>query len=738
MAQKEAQHDDLVHIGRPRCRWSWTLHGCFLLTSVLLGGFTAVLLSIPHDVDRGFLDARALSAPHRRFTFYIRPPEQRGGARHLEQGMDKLKESLAPRDPHSSERIAAQTAKNAGVLGILKSSQGRGPASVFGDDQALGQDSENVLGGLVGNQLGEAYGVGGLGLVGIGSGGGGTGESTAGLGNQGTIGRGGGGTHGARYRRVTHGGAAVGNAGKRRGAFGRAPRQLGTPVLEAPATLPSIDPNGRFATTYRPGHGRLSWLDAALARGNVPAVPAVLVGDLAGGAAPQLPAPNDRALATQVALERGALPPSGGPVHMRITLRSTEREARRAPLGVHLALDVSGSMDGRALHDAVAAAQELVKTLDDSDRFSLTTFSDGAWLVVPAGKVGPRRAEIRRSLDRISSSGGTNIEAGLASAFAQARRDARHPERISLVLLLSDGQPTSGESRPEALALMTLAAFQDGVQTSAFGLGDSYDDRLMSGLADAGAGGYYYLRSTDAIADALHAELERRLQPVAQAVELRVRLARDVRLVRTYGAHRLDQIEAAVVRTQEVAADVQVARRDSIARDRQQDSEGGMRFFIPAFARNDQHVVLFGLELPPGTAARAVATVELRYKDRVHGRNVTGEQIYRLGHADSDASSFATLNRSVQETVQVFAAGQALVDAAAALRDGKGPLAAMLLAERVHLLRSAARGAQATSLERQAVRLERFRELIANRSGALAEPLTLTLLLGNTGRELLR
>ncbi|MCG5052882.1 MAG: hypothetical protein KA712_07975 [Myxococcales bacterium] len=58
-----------------------------------------------------------------------------------------------------------------------------------------------MLGGLLGNHIGEAYGVGGLGLVGTGSGGGGTGEGTIGLGNLGTIGKGNGGGDGLDYGR---------------------------------------------------------------------------------------------------------------------------------------------------------------------------------------------------------------------------------------------------------------------------------------------------------------------------------------------------------------------------------------------------------------------------------------------------------------------------------------------------------------------------------------------------------
>jgi hypothetical protein len=54
---------------------------------------------------------------------------------------------------------------------------------------------------LIGDQIGEAYGLGGLGLVGTGRGGGGTGEGTIGLGTLGTIGKGGGGGNGAGYGR---------------------------------------------------------------------------------------------------------------------------------------------------------------------------------------------------------------------------------------------------------------------------------------------------------------------------------------------------------------------------------------------------------------------------------------------------------------------------------------------------------------------------------------------------------
>lgn len=95
------------------------------------------------------------------------------------------------KEPAETRNAEAAKAREVGVLGILRQQPGQGPASIFGRDSALGgSGAEDSLGGLVGAEIGDAYGSGGLGLVGTGRGGGGSGEGTIGLGNLGTIGRG--------------------------------------------------------------------------------------------------------------------------------------------------------------------------------------------------------------------------------------------------------------------------------------------------------------------------------------------------------------------------------------------------------------------------------------------------------------------------------------------------------------------------------------------------------------------
>jgi TonB family protein len=106
-------------------------------------------------------------------------------------------------DPHMAREEAREQARTAGILGVLQQTTGawNSPTSPFGRDTALGNDPMSALGALMGDQIGENFGFGGLGLRGTGRVGGGTGEGTIGLGNLGTIGHGAGGGSGSGYGR---------------------------------------------------------------------------------------------------------------------------------------------------------------------------------------------------------------------------------------------------------------------------------------------------------------------------------------------------------------------------------------------------------------------------------------------------------------------------------------------------------------------------------------------------------
>ncbi len=509
-----------------------------------------------------------------------------------------------------------------------------------------------------------------------------------------------------------------------------------TAVAEPPPAPPPpvvrLDPNARYATTYRPGGAALAELDAGLARGTIPAVYRDLVGDFGDRYAAPLAAPASGALAVGAATERAVLPPAGGPLHLRVALRSAPgADLARARLSVTLIMDVSGSMQGSAIENAKAAAAALVKRLDPRDGFALVTFSNDARPVVRAGPIGPRRRAVLSRIGGIAIEGGTNVSAGLDLGYAMATggQKGAGADVVRVVMLLSDGEANQGDTDRDSLAARSARAFQQGVQTSAFGLGDRFDAPLLSSIADRGAGGYYYLADASQIAPAFARELDARLVPAALAVEVRVRLRPEVAATRVYGSRVLDDREAAQVRAQEVSADAQAQHRHRIKRDRQHDAAGGMRFFMPSFARDDRHSLLLALQLPPGVGERAIGSVEVRYKDRLLARNVTKEIPLRVRYGHSDAASVATIDQSVLRTVQAFAAGDTILAAAGRVDAGDRDGASRLLGERAALLQRAARDLAEPRFNEDGQRVARLASAVAG----VSDPLALAVLLRGSG-----
>ncbi|MBK8256426.1 MAG: VWA domain-containing protein [Polyangiaceae bacterium] len=509
-------------------------------------------------------------------------------------------------------------------------------------------------------------------------------------------------------------------------------------IAQPPPQQAAIDPNGRFATTYRPGGGHLAAFESAVARGIIPAGERDLVSDIGARYAPTVDAPKDKAMTVFTELERGKIAPTGGETHLRVTLRSTAtKPAARPHLSVHLVLDVSGSMKGDSIKRAREAARALVDKLDAGDDFSLVTFSSEAEVKAVDGPVGSRRDQLKKTIDAIEEGGGTNISKGLELGYAQAKTKTIPEDAVRVVLLLSDGRANAGLLGTPSISKLALDAFQDGIQTSSFGLGEDYDGELMSAIAKEGAGGYYYLRDPEQIAPALTTEMDKRLDPVATAVELRVRLKKGVELLTVYGSKRLTDSEAARVRAQEVAADKQAEKRDKIATDRKEDKEGGLRFFIPAFARDEAHSLLFKVRLPEGVDKKTIADIEIRYKDRVAKKNVADESKIVAVYASSDAESASTQNASVVRTVQGFAAGETLAEAANLVASNNRERAVSLLTEREALLRKAAETLSEPLFLKDADRLARLREHAGKQTG-MGDPLVLAMLLETASRGHLR
>ena len=98
-----------------------------------------------------------------------------------------------PADPHGARAAAAlRDSAEFGMIGLLNSGAGgdpNAPISPWGRDDSIGNDPGSARGTMWGDDIGDSFGQGGLGMSGLGERGGGRGEGI-GLGSIGTIGHG--------------------------------------------------------------------------------------------------------------------------------------------------------------------------------------------------------------------------------------------------------------------------------------------------------------------------------------------------------------------------------------------------------------------------------------------------------------------------------------------------------------------------------------------------------------------
>ncbi|HLA91114.1 MAG TPA: VWA domain-containing protein [Gemmatimonadaceae bacterium] len=210
---------------------------------------------------------------------------------------------------------------------------------------------------------------------------------------------------------------------------------------------------------------------------------------------------------------------SGEDGYALITLSPPARAARETPRDVVFVLDVSGSMSGRKMEQARAAGRALLQTLTSADRFRVIDFSsdvrafrDG-WAAATSANV----REALAYLDALRANGGTNIQAALEEALRGDAPDGRLP----LVLFLTDGAPTVGETRAEAIA-QRAADLRRQRRVFTFGIGADVNAALLEQLALQGRGTATFVRLEESVERAVGIVTERLTRPVVTDVQIRV------------------------------------------------------------------------------------------------------------------------------------------------------------------------------------------------------------------------
>ena len=220
---------------------------------------------------------------------------------------------------------------------------------------------------------------------------------------------------------------------------------------------------------------------------------------------------------TSAAISLLANAPNGEDGFALITLSPPVQTSRATPRDIVLVIDVSGSMSGRKIEQARAAGRQLLQTLTPSDRFRLIDFSsdvrafrDG-WSFATGGNV---RAAVEY-LDALRANGGTNIQGALEEALASDTPEGRLP----LVLFLTDGAPTVGETRPDAI-VQRAADLRRQRRLFTFGIGADVNAALLEQLALQGRGTATFVRPEESVERAIGVVTDRLTRPVATDVHI--------------------------------------------------------------------------------------------------------------------------------------------------------------------------------------------------------------------------
>lgn len=205
----------------------------------------------------------------------------------------------------------------------------------------------------------------------------------------------------------------------------------------------------------------------------------------------------------------------------------------RAPVALALAIDRSGSMEGKPIESVKTAVGLIVDQLTDADMLSIVTFGEHVETLMPASRV-LNRELIKQHVDKIRPKGTTNLFAGMATA-AEQLLTAKAPEHLSRVLLLTDGEANEGIVEYHDIIAEARNLRARGMTITSIGLGIEYNEELMKGIAKNTRGNYYYIDAIDQIPEVFERELKGIFGTVATSVTLRLKLAEGVELGRVYG-----------------------------------------------------------------------------------------------------------------------------------------------------------------------------------------------------------
>ena len=175
----------------------------------------------------------------------------------------------------------------------------------------------------------------------------------------------------------------------------------------------------------------------------------------------------------------------GEPGYFLLTVTPAYDTGKKAlPKDITFVLDVSGSMAGEKMTQAKRALRFCLANLNADDRFDVIRFSTEAEALFGnlEEATGENVRKAREYVDGLRAIGGTNAEEAVTLALKSNRGQSSRPK---VVIFITDGKPTVGETDEERLVRRVTNANVEHLRVFTFGVGDDLNTHFLDKLTEA-------------------------------------------------------------------------------------------------------------------------------------------------------------------------------------------------------------------------------------------------------------
>jgi len=230
-----------------------------------------------------------------------------------------------------------------------------------------------------------------------------------------------------------------------------------------------------------------------------------------------------------------------------VTRRPLDGQTTNQAINLCVLIDRSGSMAGEKLEQAKRSCLEIWESLTPEDNLIVLAFDTEVISVVNPQTP---RADVVNRIQALGSGGLTNLSKGWYLGLLELQSYGNE-RQINRIIMLSDGQANEGEQKAAVLAAESARARDElGITTSTIGVGDDFQEDILSALARESGGRFWYIGNAR-IQEIIREEFSGALSIALERPGVELRLPAGVQIVKelnnlgkTMGRYRIRPIKA--------------------------------------------------------------------------------------------------------------------------------------------------------------------------------------------------